>query len=359
MVNPVTGPFTITRDQTWPGSALVKSHLFRKWYRQRRPHNLPLEYDYNFKNIISYRDYRDGSTFGGYYGLAPDYELISRELAVNQCYSKFVSAVNEQSQWAVNLIEAKQATDSIVGITTTLTRFTTLVARRRFFEAAKLLKLTKAPSGVSRKKSLANNWLAYHFGWEPLVKDIGTAIDTLIDPYIPKRVNAVGVGESSSRSEDDHNSTSYRIVEIKNKQYVKMSALVSVSNPNLFIASQLGFVNPASVAWELVPFSFVVDWFANVGQVLSSYTDFMGVSLSESFTSYFQKSTKKELWHYGNFSVPSGHSTGEIYLDIRYDSRFHGRRSGIESPVFRVRPFKGFSPIRGATAISLLLQKLR
>jgi len=33
---------------------------------------------------------------------------------------------------------------------------------------------------------------------------------------------------------------------------------------------QYGFTNPLSLAWELTPFSFVIDWWINVGEVLSS-----------------------------------------------------------------------------------------
>lgn len=56
-----------------------------------------------------------------------------------------------------------------------------------------------------------------------------------------------------------------------------------VRNPNLHLASQLGLTNPASVAYELVPYSFVLDWVLPLGPFLSSLTDFSGLDISNAY----------------------------------------------------------------------------
>jgi hypothetical protein len=38
------------------------------------------------------------------------------------------------------------------------------------------------------------------------------------------------------------------------------------------LLAQTGFTNPANVIWELVPFSFVVDWFIRIGDYLNACT---------------------------------------------------------------------------------------
>lgn len=49
--------------------------------------------------------------------------------------------------------------------------------------------------------------------------------------------------------------------------------------------TELGLNNPWSIAWELVPFSFVVDWVLPVGKVLSSITAPLGVTFVDGYTS--------------------------------------------------------------------------
>ena len=49
-------------------------------------------------------------------------------------------------------------------------------------------------------------------------------------------------------------------------------------NPVLAAMQKLGVANPASLAWELLPYSFVVDWFLPIGQYLNSWTADLGLS---------------------------------------------------------------------------------
>lgn len=51
-------------------------------------------------------------------------------------------------------------------------------------------------------------------------------------------------------------------------------------------AQSLGLLDPLTLAWELIPFSFVVDWFLPVGTYLSQLTALNGLTLMNGFTSY-------------------------------------------------------------------------
>lgn len=132
----------------------------------------------------------------------------------------------------------------------------------------------------------------------------------------------------------------------------KISTLVRVSDPNLWLANQLGFVNPVVIAWDLVPFSFVVDWFVNVNEFLNSYTDMWGLSFEMPCTSFSIRGTSSiyivSKGPYGYTRKLSG-GCFEFY-----------RSPGIGvGPSLKVRNIRGISPTRGITAISLLIQKLR
>lgn len=79
------------------------------------------------------------------------------------------------------------------------------------------------------------------------------------------------------------------------------SAAFRINNPNAWLANQMGLINPAVVAWDLVPWSFVVNMFVNVNSLLNQFTDFYGLEVSGSSTTtredYFETSVfKKILW---------------------------------------------------------------
>lgn len=62
---------------------------------------------------------------------------------------------------------------------------------------------------------------------------------------------------------------------------VKLWGRISCSQ--LASLNQLGFLNPALIAWELVPFSFVIDWVVPIGRYLESLTATSGVTFHDGF----------------------------------------------------------------------------
>jgi hypothetical protein len=203
---------------------------------------------------------------------------------------------------------------------------------------------TSLPDQVrSGSKDLSNLWLEYHFGWAPLVDDIGTAIRVLASNPPAQLVRATGSARASIYDIKGQSSWS-TIVDLRVGACI--GAEVYIQNSNLALANQLGLVNPATVAWELVPFSFLVDWFIPVGKFLESWTDMLGYTVRYPYNTQKRNAT-----------------SDQYYLDGRYVSG--GRVSGASMyrslgiPPFRfVRPpFQGFSVARGATAIALVIQQ--
>lgn len=274
-------------------------------------------------------------------GGAPVYSGSADAAAKNKAYASLVEGLGDASLWAVNVAEHHQAYTMVAKRAVQITRFARALHRFDFPEAARLLAVG-IPRGLrASSKWFGNNFLEYHFGWEPLIKDIGAAINTLQNPIPPKRIR--GHGSFKSRTYVDSGtfgSKGYRVIDAK----CRMQSDVLVTNPNLHLASQLGFVNPLSVAWELVPFSFVVDWFVNVGQCLASFTDFAGVQLVNPMTTTYQVNNEDAKWYFGWVN--------------RYRGVYLTRATSISGPTLRARPWKGVSPVRAATAISLLVQQL-
>lgn len=124
-------------------------------------------------------------------------------------------------------------------------------------------------------KDIGSIFLEFRYGWSPLMADIKSACEVLSKPIPDKLIRASAVETYGERGTDDVGAPLTSNVSEK----VTIKGRIRVTNPNLDLANRLGLINPASVAWEAVPFSFVVDWFLPVGDFLRSYTDFAGIEL--------------------------------------------------------------------------------
>jgi hypothetical protein len=54
-------------------------------------------------------------------------------------------------------------------------------------------------------------------------------------------------------------------------------------------AAQTGFTNPLNLAWEILPFSFVLDWFLPIGPYLETLSAFDGLVLVDGSKTEFMK----------------------------------------------------------------------
>jgi len=361
-MDPVTGPFTTSIEIK--GGALpwgfrpIAVSIVRVSFKQKPPYNQSLPYQLD-KMVY---DLRYSFTGNGYAGWnPPGRHTQSRVMAQAKAYEAFKSRTGDYSQWANNLLEAGKSLDSATSAAVQLYRAAVRVKKFDFSGAARILNILK-PSGASRKKQFAHNWLEYHFGWEPLLADIHSGMKSLSRDFSPKAISGRGsVDLSNPYSHTDSGQgfggsyISRVVTEETVKTSVKIGANIRVVNPNANLVREVGLINPLSVAWEAVPFSFVVDWFSNVGQVLDSATEFVGLEITQAYTTVFTRTRRTETSlssysaHPEWFSSES-HSKAGIFVD---------RSLGISSPSFYIKPFKGFSVIRGATAVALLTTFLK
>lgn len=135
----------------------------------------------------------------------------------------------------------------------------------------------------------------------------------------------------------------------------KLSAYgdVIVTNHNYHLANKLGFTNPVLTAWQMVPASFIADWFVNVGQVLASLTDFEGLTFINTGTAQrveITASARGVTW--------DGWSSGSTVL-VRQDgtATLLNRNPGnFPRPRLEARMLDKLSLTRAATSIGLLVE---
>lgn len=342
MTAPLFGPF-FSSEQVGTMSLTQKTS-----YKQRRPYSIPSPWTYNKWQIYEF------------WQRAPDYNELNmppdaalQGLILDRARERFVTKVRGRAaELAVSLAERKQALAMIENRAIQLYRFARELKSFRFGNAAHELSLTGVfPKGLkANAKAFGNNYLEFHFGWSPLVGDIGNAVEVLQGGVPPVHVSAVSSGTKSFEWVHPYGLTQ----RANHQELAKVGATFVVSNPNLWLANQLGFVNPATIAWELVPFSFVLDWFVNVSDFLNSSSEFWGLSVIDPYFTQFSRVPQSNTYVP---PYPTDPYAGYEVQGIRVRCK---RTLGLPpGPELRVRDPWVLSPRRGLAAMSLLLQQLR
>lgn len=367
MVSPITGPFTRAFSEISKlGSnfATTTREVSRTWYRQRRPYNLPLTFTYQEKRVTYFATYNPG----GFYATTSDCPAYPDQSTAtwyaagyNKAYARFISQVRPDSAgMAINYVQRQQAISMIAARATQIATFAKALKKGNIPAAARALGVSVPPKGSSYvrrgSKNFGNAFLEWHFGWSPLVGDIYSAVNVLQGGVPPVHITSSHKDNASSSSSWEIPPYAKRTSTVDQQNVWRIGARIYVSNPNLFLANQLGLVNPAVVAYDAVPFSFVLNWFVNVEQFLSSFTDLWGITLQDTYVSCYTmtKSTLREDQRSG---------TSQPWFFVKeyrgYTTKTTRRPGSIPGPTLVFKGSWALSPIRGLTAVSLLVQRLK
>jgi hypothetical protein len=330
--------------------------------KQAKPYDLPTAYEYgrcyvpvatrNFgTSYLGFAYASSGSWPNLYDGFDVPNLNTQRSQAINLARDKFLEAVREDAMLAVNLAERKQALGMITERAGQLLRFTRAIKRGRLGDAAAALHLSSKgiPKGTKWRhgRSASSAFLEFHFGWEPAIKDIWTASGLLAKPVSWPKVEATGKKVSFEVKATQNGG--YTKITTLGKVRATVGASVRVTDPNLWLLNQLGLLNPASVVWELIPWSFLWDWVFNMGQWLSQWTDLCGLELTDPW--YTTKATAKSTLDYN-------YAPRDERIHVEKEAIAVRRTLGFPSVTLGRLPYKPLSGVRAATAVSLLAQQL-
>jgi len=269
-----------------------------------------------------------------------------RTQLANALYDKFQGNLSDKATMGENLAEFKKSLGTIANRVEQVLRFTKAVKRGRFGDAANILQ-TPMPIRRHPVKEQANNWLEFHLGIQPVVGDIFSAMHLLSEPIKSSRVVAkVGYGGFEISRSRTTASFSMNNTYTCTGMSARCQADVAVTNPNLYLLNKLGVINPAQVAWQLMPLSFVLDWFINVESFLGSFTDFLGLTVQNASSTLKFTGTYDEFWN--NYPFRGVLSVNGFEREL-----------GLPVPKLAVRPYKALGWQRGLTAISLLVPALK
>jgi hypothetical protein len=113
----------------------------------------------------------------------------------------------------------------------------------------------------------------------------------------------------------------------KVRGFVRTSGKIDfqIENPLTNTLSSLGLTNPLNVAWELVPFSFVVDWFIPIGDFFNGLIPPQGISnVSGSLTTKLRIFVDAEVFSEGRYRFPMSAQSAVKYRNpITEIPRYH------------------------------------
>lgn len=174
----------------------------------------------------------------------------------------------------------------------------------------------------------AQRYLEYVYGFAPLMQDIYESSE-LMKSQAKKPLLMNGrhkASRSGSMSPSDYvnyyleQTESWDSINFNADTRVTLWAKLKEGYEFTRKLSQLGLVNPQSLVWELVPFSFVIDWALPIGPVLSAMNapaglDFVGGSISRRVKATIDYSITG--WPYGPHIVFTDNraATGRITYD--------------------------------------------
>lgn len=133
-----------------------------------------------------------------------------------------------------------------------------------------------------RPSELADRYMELRYAVRPVIYDANGLVHAMSQNRAYDRFTARGSGSATYKTEDTIEDVEVAwgvLADVKRTLQYTVSARAGVlthveySNTNVFGVDQL-----AETAWELMPFSFIVDWFVNVGQSIAAASPNSGVT---------------------------------------------------------------------------------
>jgi hypothetical protein len=233
--------------------------------------------------------------------------------------------------WANVDISSAQAMASLGELPETLHWMASLMKRMisifRAFSSKKLLLRTSKffRSGKSVIDAMSEMWLEFRYAIRPLIIDMDQAVKAWnavlvkTDRFTARGFHRTKATSSSSYTMGNQIISRTEVLETNFRAGVLFNVSASVNE----LRSVWGLDKPIETIWELVPFSFMIDWFFSVGTTIAAWTANPGLNPLASWVteevihtvtdSLNQVTPGSSIWDYEFSTVPGKTVTTMTY----------------------------------------------
>lgn len=188
---------------------------------------------------------------------------------------------------------------------------------------ARALIIQGRKGGFSSAQAAGKAWLQYRYGWRTLGMDIENAVEAYNNPLRP--IVITGTASTKSSITETYNGVRYGLgggpwpdLAVVGDQTVTTSLSVKARVDAMFTARSINaLASPVVTAWELVPYSFVADWFVTVGTALKAWQVAMSAQYVASISSSYEEKHALNIHDldaaaYWNFVTHAARGSGSL-----------------------------------------------
>lgn len=224
-----------------------------------------------------------GNTAPGFLGLGVDAET-ERQRLIDLAVTKAHANVDQSEMLALaTLGEASKTVDFLAH---NLKKVALIARKARKLEFANIYHMTK----FRKVREIEEQYMALRYAVRPLIYDVNGVIKALYKTsLIQKRPRKTfrGMETASFTNRDEVIGVSFfagTSCEVSRYAKLDIKARAGVlADVNVDRLSPFGGDKIIETAWELMPFSFIIDWFANVGTTIGAWAPKAGVNLLTSW----------------------------------------------------------------------------
>lgn len=227
-----------------------------------------------------------------------------------------------------------------------------------------------ADRSLTTAKYMAREWLTYRYGWSQLYRDVKGILKAVGEHDRSGLLQARGaqkLRKEQTRVVHAKNGTTFQVEvneTITDEVFVKCGLFY---DGNLAIDNYLGITkyDVLAAAWDVIPYSFVLDWVLNVQDYLTSLVPFLTIPSKGAYTVVTRNLTLQRVptgavtmldatWvQYGSVVRAPG---GFFYSTYRNKTRIVGIRNPSVQLTFNIGDFVD---IRVVDSLALILNILR
>jgi len=306
------------------------------------------KYNNYTKTLYTHTGNRDSIYHAFYHDIGSVGGASMNSNAIVKAQSNLVSSIKGHDfNLGVFAAEGKETVSLVKTALSTVVGTLVDLKHGRFESAARRL---GTRSHVSRlhPKDVSGRWLELQYGWLPLINDVYESAKALERVSSGPRTmifsgqsrHSVEINTSTSPS----NFSGFGTCVSSSRTIYRMSEDISV-------ARTLGLTDPLTIAWELIPYSFIVDWFIPIGTYLENLNVIPKLRGEFCTTNVVTINSKSAVINYLYYK---GCSSTFSYVRV-----FRTRSSGLSTatPSFKSLP-EAMSPSHIWNGIALAHQRL-